>query len=379
MHAPPEELAREILAACRAGLPYSEEAAAIVAASPALFPALIEPLSDLFEPRLTAAYARIFARVIARLTEAESAEAILERYERIRAPRPFAGPDPARVFVLSRVTLGADIAVTSVFLDAAKKRWPRARLIFAGSRKAWELFEADPRLEFHELAYPRAGSLADRLRVRFQLDGLVIDPDSRLTQLGLLPVCDDASYLFWESRSYKPESGETLSALAVQWCAEILGVHDAKPFLAPKPSDLAAPTCVSLGVGENQAKRIADPFELDLIRALPGPILLDRGAGGEESARVDAIAAAIGPRVATWTGAFAPFADAIRRASYYVGYDSAGQHAAAVSGVPLTTVFAGAISDRFFERWRPSSGRVIRADGTPASEILAAATGGLVG
>ena len=34
----------------------------------------------------------------------------------------------ARVIVLSRVTLGADVAVTSVLLDAAKQRFPeRAR------------------------------------------------------------------------------------------------------------------------------------------------------------------------------------------------------------------------------------------------------------
>ena len=30
-----------------------------------------------------------------------------------------------RVYVLSRVTLGADVAVTSVMLDAAKRRYPR--------------------------------------------------------------------------------------------------------------------------------------------------------------------------------------------------------------------------------------------------------------
>jgi hypothetical protein len=29
------------------------------------------------------------------------------------------------VFVLSRVTLGADVAVTSVLLDAAKRRFPK--------------------------------------------------------------------------------------------------------------------------------------------------------------------------------------------------------------------------------------------------------------
>ena len=31
-----------------------------------------------------------------------------------------------RVYVLSRITLGADVAVTSVLLDAAKRRYPEA-------------------------------------------------------------------------------------------------------------------------------------------------------------------------------------------------------------------------------------------------------------
>ena len=31
---------------------------------------------------------------------------------------------------------------------------------------------------------------------------MVIDPDSRLTQLGLIPVCDDSRYFFFESRAF---------------------------------------------------------------------------------------------------------------------------------------------------------------------------------
>ena len=35
--------------------------------------------------------------------------------------------EPGRVFVLSRVTLGADVAVTSVLLAAAKNAFPKPR------------------------------------------------------------------------------------------------------------------------------------------------------------------------------------------------------------------------------------------------------------
>src|SRR5207244_1688205 len=76
-----------------------------------------------------------------------------------RAPRT-----TGRAYVLSRVTLGADVAVTSVLLDAAKSRYPDAEMVFVGSRKSYELFEADPRVRHREAPYARGGALADRLR-----------------------------------------------------------------------------------------------------------------------------------------------------------------------------------------------------------------------
>ena len=45
--------------------------------------------------------------------------------------------------MLSRVTLGADVAITSVILDAAKQRFPNANIYFVGPQKSWELFAAD--------------------------------------------------------------------------------------------------------------------------------------------------------------------------------------------------------------------------------------------
>ena len=63
-----------------------------------------------------------------------------------------------------------------------------------GPAKNYELFAADPRIAHAEVAY-RRGTLGDRLAVRHDLetllaapDSLAIDSDSRLTQLGLLPV-----------------------------------------------------------------------------------------------------------------------------------------------------------------------------------------------
>ena len=74
--------------------------------------------------------------------------------------------------MLSRVTLGADVAVTSVLMDAAKRRFPRAEIVFVGPRKNYELFAGDPRIRHAPVAY-RRGSLRDRLAVWDELKALL--------------------------------------------------------------------------------------------------------------------------------------------------------------------------------------------------------------
>jgi ADP-heptose:LPS heptosyltransferase len=209
---------------------------------------------------------------------------------------------------------------------------------------------------------------------------IVIDPDSRLTQLGLLPVCEEERYFFFESRAYGGQGSEPLSMLARRWAEETLGVEEATAFLtpvAPPLVDKEPLIAVSLGVGENPAKRIGDPFEEELLRALirrGETILVDKGAGGEEAARVErAVARCGGRRVRTWLGPFAPFAATIVRAGLYVGYDSSGQHVAAACGVPLVTVFAGFPAERMFQRWRPSGPgpiRVVRVEDPEPRKVL---------
>jgi ADP-heptose:LPS heptosyltransferase len=117
-----------------------------------------------------------------------------------------------------------------------------------------------------------------------------------------------------------------------------------------------AEIAVSLGVGENQEKRLPDPFEeklLQMLTATGRSIVIDEGAGGEEQDRVRRLVRKI-PNLTTWRGAYAPFARTISRARLYVGYDSAGQHVAAACGVPLLSIFSGYVSDRMFHRWRPA-------------------------
>jgi ADP-heptose:LPS heptosyltransferase len=287
--------------------------------------------------------------------------------------------DPRTVFVLSRVTLGADVAVTSVLLDAAKQRFPNAQIVFVGPPKNYELFAADPRISHAAISYVR-GTLQDRLAVHPDLeallspdDALVIDSDSRLTQLGLLPVCSEDRYHLFESRAYGGVTEASLPQLAAAWAEETFGVTGAKPYiaLAGEPAHRGV-IAISFGVGENPAKRIPDPFEEDLLALLAesgAEICIDKGAGGEEAARVEHAVARSGVRATFWEGSFAGFAAIIAAARLYVGYDSAGQHVASATGVPLVSIFAGFPSPRMFHRWRPN-GNVIRVDNPDPAEAL---------
>jgi ADP-heptose:LPS heptosyltransferase len=345
----------------------------------ALFGILVEGLADRFEPRLCNVYARLFSQAVARVAENVDPALLVARYQHVRRPRPILG-EPHRVFVLSRVTLGADVAVTSVLLAAAKQRFPHAEIVFVGPRKNYELFASDPRLRHADLAYPRGG-LRQRLAVWDPLtallaapDSVVIDADSRLTQLGLLPVCPEDRFHLFESRGYGGETDCSLPELAAAWAQETFGVSGAKPYVALEPSG-GTHTAVSLGIGENPAKRIPDPFEerlLALLAARGALLVIDKGAGGEEAARVERAVGRSGVKAAFWEGSFAGFAAIIAASRLYVGYDSAGQHVAAACGVPLVSIFAGFPAPRMFHRWRPTGERatVIRVDRPDPLETL---------
>jgi len=373
----PERLAQEVLDRCLAGDPPDRLPDALIQdpTGKALFGILAEGLADRFEPALCEMYARLFAPVVG---------GSVERYRRVRRPRPVRG-DPRRVLVLSRVTLGADVAVTSVVMAAARERFPKAQIVFVGPAKNFELFAADSRLQHVPVSYQRR-SLQDRLAVLGDLkaladdpDCLVVDPDSRLTQLGLLPIGDEDRYHLFESRAYGGASDRTLPELAADWAAETFGIAGAKPYVAI-PREEARFVTVSLGVGENPAKRIPDPFEEQLIAMLVATgadLVIDKGAGGEEAARVERAVGKPTETLRFWDGSFAGFARRIAASRLYVGYDSAGGHVAAASGIPLVSIFAGFPSERMFQRWRPSGpGRitVIRPDQTsdPLADALKA-------
>jgi hypothetical protein len=352
-------------------------------ATRALFSIVIERFADLFEPALCEVYARLFSYVISRALPEYSAEDLYLRYRRVRQVRKFAGGEVNRVFVLSRVTLGADVAVTSVALAAAKQRFPGAEICLVAPEKNAELYLDDPSVTPIAITYGRSALLRDRLLAAAELhiavdelSSVVIDPDSRLTQLGLIPVCDDSRYYFFESRAFGFEGSGNLPHLTAQWLSEVFDTPHVRPFVAPKRQPRIADVTVSWGVGDNSNKRIDDEFEYEVLAALlkqGHSVLLDRGAGGEEGQRIDSLAARLNnPRLHIHNGSYASFASHIVQSKLYVGYDSAGQHVACASGMPLVSVFNGYACERMFERWRPTGPKahVIKVDENNRSSAL---------
>ncbi|MBL8241334.1 MAG: hypothetical protein JNM66_28175 [Bryobacterales bacterium] len=342
-----------------------------LAALPAaeLFGGVIEPLADSFDPALIPAYVDVFSRLMERVAPSYCAARLAERYELLRVSRPMF--TPSRVVVLSRVTLGADVAITSTFLAAAMAKWPGVPVVFAGSPKNFELFAGDARVSLLDVRYGRGATLAERLAAGMALaplltdEGtLVLDPDSRLSQLGLLPLADVERTLFFESRGVGGPA-DSLVALARGFVGSAMGV-EARPWIQPPAPEWvpAADVAVSFGVGENAAKRVSDAFEYEVVQGLLDrglKVLLDSGAPGtEEAARAARLEERCRGALFLWSGSFAPFAAAIGRSRLYVGYDSAGQHVAAACGVARVTVFNGFSGERFLARWRPEGAGVSR-------------------
>ena len=309
------------------------------------------------------------------------------------------------------MTLGADIAVTSVVLAALKEVCQRRRSELVANAKTLQLFAGDPRVQLCAIEYPRGGGLIERLTswqcavevLRQETLGLdpteyvIVDPDSRLTQLGLLPlVADERPYLFFESRSYSAAGLQKLGALTAHWLQQVFGMAEpVYPYCAPSQPDVAAAqrivgtlkryatgpiVSVSLGVGANPAKRLPDPFEFRLLARLlseGATVILDKGGDPEEMARIDALVAMLGGEgfralalderrdvvsspaevggasLLTWQGGIGRFAALIAESTAYIGYDSAGQHIAAALGVPTIDIFTGFTSPRMPERWSP--------------------------
>lgn len=394
-----------------------------------IFSDLVERLSDSFDSRSVALYDRIFAQIIEfcrRLPTGKPLDAMLGRFgmraerdlldRKKRIKRPAAFPRSRRaavkkIFVLSRVTLGAEVAVTSLILKKMKAAFPRADVVLLAPAQMKELLGGDAKITIRAVPYARRGRLLERLQAWIDLvdlldqerrgllpgEYLIVDPDSRLTQLGLLPVTeDDAGYYFFESRSFKKPALPRIGQLTARWLSDLFGPgnHALYPYvtLLPEHARFGRTLCqrirlggerhvaaVSFGVGDNARKRISNAFETELLSALlddGSRIVLDKGVG-DEVERANGIIAALRDRgrnvveveegatpkgsagerlrcdVLAWRGGVGVFSALIAASDLYLGYDSAFQHVAAALGVPVIDIFADLRNPLFVSRWEP--------------------------
>ena len=410
-----------------------------------MFQRIVEPWSDSFEPALVDSYVQFMSEVVlarrspiaAKLAELGyfRAEQLRDRYDAVCKDKsiyfPYEEGDEdeeedvvEKAIVISRVTLGADVAVSSVFLRAAHLSFSDAEIEFIGPEKNALLLGNGHAVGRRVVSYSRSALLADRLRAWLRLrkavarsvEGLrpgewfVIDTDSRFTQLGLLPVTDDNYYGFFPSRAYPQDDERPLASLAAGAWRVGTGWHPPERFspfvfardtghtmagdLSRGPGAFKLRAAVSLGVGGRETKRLGGEFEsalLELLRKLDFQILLDYGAGELEARNVDGLVAGFsgsaihmaarhGRRstsadLVTIRGSLGTLAGWVRAADVFIGYDSAAAHVAASRHVRVVEVFAGAPNEVFRMRWTPFGSdwvRVIPADGpADAPSVLA--------
>jgi len=392
----------------------------------ALFGIVVEGLCDNFEELQTAAYNRLMSYIIdfcASLPDGGSlregmgafgiygCEGLFQRIERLRKTSCNYRELPAdtkKIAVLSRVTIGADVAVTSVLVQRLCRTFPRAEIVVLGGGKVGELFSGHPRVRVQNLDYERRGGLLERLQSWFRVlqvielvsagltaeEFLLADPDSRLSQLGVLPLCNDQSYLFFSSRSSQCFPQQlSISEMVNDWYNRLTGENDncypavwlnrslqqsAKVSVARLRTRKAKRVVsVNFGVGGNARKRVDDLFEeqvvLELLRQEGTVVLLDKGFGAEEVGRSNVLlraAASAGYEVADTSfdgldqvkgdpvligieAGIDQAAALIGQSDEFIGYDSACQHIAAAQEIPTYTIFAGSNNIRFVRRWCP--------------------------
>ena len=425
------------------------ERTAVDMAVRALFLEIVEPLADSFEPAAAHAFVDAFAEVvdIAR-HHPDAAEldhglaelgytsgALAERaHAWLEAGPPAPIGQPTLVIVLSQVTLGAEVAITSTIVAGVLERLPHAEVLHVAPAALRGLFAGNPRVRFAPVSFERRGDLLTRLSawpaarevVQTETAGLapddwlVIDTDSRITQTNLLPLAPDERTRYFPKRTIEAPSLERLAELAGLWTEQLTGLPG-RPlpqlWLPDEALDWADAVraaldghaehwaVVNFGVGGNPAKRLGLAFEARLVRGLLERgigVLLARGmsdaeyvgpdrlAAGQASSGVDlarlgageapeALCKAGRRQLVLWQASTERMAALVAAADLHVGYDSQGQHVAAAVGTLGLSVFVQTGGERFLRRWSshgPGPTRILRVE-PGATEVLPVADAAL--
>ena len=402
---------------------FSEDTDLNGIAARALFSIIIESLCDDFEDLQTETYNRVMAQIISYCRKLRTAKELdrhlqefqiytrdnlLTRINKIRLDNKKLSrqPEVEKILLLSRVTIGADVAITSIIIQRLAKLFPAAELVLIGGSKLDEIYGGNSNIRLSPVVYKRKGGLLGRLSswqavlniIDRELaacpleNTILIDPDSRLSQLGVLPIFDLDHYFFFDSRSAVSFSANlSMAQLTNAWLDKITGEEDfCYSRVWPDSSNLQKAAqlqarlksngarrviTLNFGVGGNPRKKVGARLEQDLLLNLlqePGTVLLlDKGFGDEELQSSNALLTGIqaGGHAVHHTvfgqgldsnlnrgviglqTRIGEIAAIIANSDEYIGYDSACQHIAAALKTPCLTIFAGSNNMRFIRRW----------------------------
>ena len=392
-------------------------------AARALFSIIIESLCDEFEALQTETYNRVMAQVITfcrKLSAGRELDRSLNDFgiscrkdllDRIKGIRTEGRSlsrhrDIKKILVLSRVTIGADIAVTSVIIQRLSKQYPKAEMVLIGGGKLDEIYGGNPRIRLQQAEYEKDGGLLERL-LNWQLvlniiqqeladcplyNTILVDPDSRLSQLGVLPIIAPEHYYFFDSRSdVSFADNMAMAQLTNAWLNKITGNDDFRypaVWLLPEPLKKAAALyqklrnngtrrviAINFGVGGNPRKKVGQLLEQELLLSLlrePNTVIaLDKGYGEKELHYSNSLLKVVrqneyATEDVSFTAEFnsdissgviglqtgiGEIAAIIANCDEYIGYDSACQHIAAALQIPCLTIFGGSNNMRFIRRW----------------------------
>ena len=416
---------------------FSNDQQLINPGTKALFGIIVETLCDDFEELQTVTYNRVMSQVISycrNIPEGRELDLILNNFgvyslqdllDRITEIRTngslFSGKKCVeKIILLSRVTVGADVAITSIIMQRLTKVFPEAEIVLIGESKLQEIYGGNPRIKIRKVSYSRKGGLLARLSSWHHVlqiiqqetascpreKAILVDPDSRLSQLGVLPLVPLDCYFFFDSRSDSSLNRKmSMAELTNSWLNDLFGEED---FCYPKvwipESFLECSTqfcnrlrnngvqniiAINLGVGGNTRKRVCRRLEEDLLlRLLQEPntvILLDKGFGDEELTYINSLINTIKKHgyaalhrvfdsanneeincgIIGVQSRIGEMAALIAKSDEFIGYDSACQHIAAALGTQCLTIFAGSNNMRFIRRWSaygPGNCHIVHVD-----------------
>ncbi len=416
---------------------FSEDTDLTGMAAQALFRIIIESLCDDFEDLQTETYNRVMAQLISFCRKLPSGQELdrclndfkifdrddlLNRIKTIRMDGKHLSRqrNVKKILLLSRVTIGADVAITSIIIQRLADLFPDAELVLIGGGKLDEIYGGNSRIRLQRVDYNRKGGLIGRLSswqlvlniIQQELaacpleNTILIDPDSRLSQLGVLPIIPEDQYFFFDSRSDISFAGNmSMAQLTNTWINKVTGQEDFRyPRIWPHSSNLTKASefyselkkcgarrviAINFGVGGNQRKKVGWRLEKELLLSLlqepDTVIVLDKGFGDAELQNSNLLLTAVKENgFATQDAVFGTALDSdisrgvigmqtrigeiaaiISKSDEYIGYDSACQHIAVALNTPCLTIFAGSNNMRFIRRWSafgPNSCQIVHVD-----------------